>query len=316
MKERVSWVSIETKHLSIRQKCQLLSVNRSRIYYVSQKSDVDDTTLRNEITDIYQRHPFMGYKRITHMLKDMHYEVNHKRIYRLKKEMGLTTLYPKINLSKRRQKDSIFPYLLKENTPLHVHDCWMVDITYIKMKKGFVYLTALIDVVSRCIMGWNVSTTLETDSCLKALNMALKSGFKPKIIKSDQGCQFTSQDWVWTCVEHRIEISMDSVGRCLDNIFIERFWRTLKYEEVYLKTYDSVMEAKENLKRYIYWYNHERRHSSLNGDRPFHVMITENKTIGNENVENVHTFTHNFTPTTTTIKQLMNDMNYSSTFAA
>lgn len=316
MKERVSWVSIETKHLSIRQKCQLLSVNRSRIYYVSQKSDVDDTTLRNEITDIYQRHPFMGYKRITHMLKDMHYEVNHKRIYRLKKEMGLTTLYPKINLSKRRQKDSIFPYLLKENTPLHVHDCWMVDITYIKMKKGFVYLTALIDVVSRCIMGWNVSTTLETDSCLKALNMALKSGFKPKIINSDQGCQFTSQDWVWTCVEHRIEISMDSVGRCLDNIFIERFWRTLKYEEVYLKTYDSVMEAKENLKRYIYWYNHERRHSSLNGDRPFHVMITENKTIGNENVENVHTFTHNFTPTTTTIKQLMNDMNYSSTFAA
>jgi putative transposase len=309
-------VSIETKHLSIRQKCQLLSVNRSRIYYVSQKSDVDDTTLRNEITDIYQRHPFMGYKRITHMLKDMHYEVNHKRIYRLKKEMGLTTLYPKINLSKRRQKDSIFPYLLKENTPLHVHDCWMVDITYIKMKKGFVYLTALIDVVSRCIMGWNVSTTLETDSCLKALNMALKSGFKPKIINSDQGCQFTSQDWVWTCVEHRIEISMDSVGRCLDNIFIERFWRTLKYEEVYLKTYDSVMEAKENLKRYIYWYNHERRHSSLNGDRPFHVMITENKTIGNENVENVHTFTHNFTPTTTTIKQLMNDMNYSSTFAA
>ena len=316
MKERVSWVSIETKHLSIRQKCQLLSVNRSRIYYVSQKSDVDDTTLRNEITDIYQRHPFMGYKRITHMLKDMRYEVNHKRIYRLKKEMGLTTLYPKINLSKRRQKDSIFPYLLKENTPLHVHDCWMVDITYIKMKKGFVYLTALIDVVSRCIMGWNVSTTLETDSCLKALNMALKSGFKPKIINSDQGCQFTSQDWVWTCVEHRIEISMDSVGRCLDNIFIERFWRTLKYEEVYLKTYDSVMEAKENLKRYIYWYNYERRHSSLNGHRPFHVMITENKTIGNENVENVHTFTHNFTPTTTTIKQLMNDMNYSSTFAA
>lgn len=144
--------------------------------------------------------------------------------------MGLSAIYPKKNLSKRRLKDAVFPYLLRDYRPSKPHDAWAVDITYIKTSKGFAYLTAIIDIYSRHIMGWNLSATLDTQSSLDALEMALQTGYKQKILNSDQGCQFTSEAWVWTLVEHRIEISMDGKGRWADNVFIERFWRTLKYE--------------------------------------------------------------------------------------
>ena len=164
--------------------------------------------------------------------------------------MGLLTVYPKLNLSKRRQEDAVYPYLLREYPPIKPHDCWCVDITYIKISKGFVCLTALLDAVSRCVMGWSLSTSLDTESCLNALAMALKNGYVPRIINSDQGCQFTSFDWTYSLALLGIKISMDGKGRCLDNIPIERFWRTLKYEEVYLKTYDSVSDARELLGTY------------------------------------------------------------------
>jgi putative transposase len=235
----------------------------------------------------------------------MGYVVNHKRIYRLMKMMGLQAVYPKMNLSKRRQKDAVFPYLLKKHPPQNPHDCWNVDITYIKTEKGFVYLTALIDAASRCIMGWHLSNLLDTESCLRALENALKTGYKPQIINSDQGCQFTSESWVWALVEHRIEISMDGKGRWADNIQIERFWRTLKYEEVYLKSYESVQEARESIATYINWYNHERRHSGIEKKRPYDIMtgkVKLAKLCGN--VDNANALTHSPTnPTTKTIKQ-------------
>lgn len=319
--KRIELVKNGQDELSIRKRCELLSITRSHIYYNQKERAEDVTTLMNEIQELYAKRPFQGYKRITKDLQENGYKVNHKRIYRLMKFLGLQAIYPKKNLSKRRQKDAIFPYLLKKYPALKAHDVWSVDITYIKTSKGFAYLTAIIDIFSRCIMGWNLSPTLDTQSSLEALEMALKTGYKPKILNSDQGCQFTSDAWIWKLVEHKIEISMDGKGRWADNIYIERFWRTLKYEEVYLKTYDSMGEAKQALKAYIHWYNHHRRHTSLDNKRPYDVMIdcenvenantfSHSSTSCYKNVENTCVFTHNFvtlTETTTSLNSLFFD---------
>lgn len=272
MKERQAKVKAEHKQLSKRTVAQLLGVNISSCY-VKSKTKAKDTTLMNEIRDIYAMRPFQGYRRMTLDLKDLGYEINHKKVYRLMRLMGLQALYPKKNLSKRNHEHKVYPYLLNQHPPLKPHDVWCVDITYIKIAKGFVYLTALIDVVSRYVVGWHVSTSLETESCLQALEMAIKSSYKPKIINSDQGCQFTSQEWVYQIRLLGVNISMDGKGRALDNIPIERFWRTVKYEEVYLKTYESVEEAKQCLALYIDWYNHNRRHSGINNYKPYEVMV-------------------------------------------
>lgn len=277
MKTRRSWALNRTPRLSIRQKCEILGVNRSHLYYRPTGIDNHEVTLMNEIKDIYSKRPFQGYKRITDDLKDMGYGVNHKRIYRLMKTLGLEAVYPKKNLSKRRQKDTVFPYLLKEYPPVKPHDCWCIDITYIKLAEGFLYLTALIDVVSRCVIGWCLSPFLDTESCLNALEMGLNRGYRPRIMNSDQGCQFTSQEWLYAMSLLRIRVSMDGKGRCLDNVPIERFWRTLKYEEVYLRSYENVQEARENIARYIDWYNCIRRHSGLDKNRPYEVMVGEKK---------------------------------------
>jgi putative transposase len=273
MKERQIQVRQAHKQLSKRLRAKLLGVNLSSCYVKPKPSSQDTVTLMNEIRDIYAVRPFNGYRRIKWDLRDLGYNVNHKRVYRLMKLMGLQAVYPKKNLSKRCQSDAVYPYLLKDYPPLKPHDVWCVDITYIKIATGFIYLTALIDVVSRCVMGWNVSTCLDTESCLKALEMSIKSGFKPIIINSDQGCQFTSQEWAYNLSLLGIKISMDGKGRCLDNIPIERFWRTVKYEEVYFNTYETVKEARESLGKYIEWYNLYRRHSGINYQRPYEVMI-------------------------------------------
>ena len=276
MTERRRWVNKRPANMSLRSACAVLQVNRSQQYYQLIRSgdkDMNDVTLMNEIQDIYARRPFQGYKRIAQDLKDMGYVVNHKRIYRLMQRMGLQAVYPKKNLSKRRLEDAVHPYLLKKHPPRKVHDCWSVDITYIKTSRGHIYLTALIDVVSRYVMGWSLYTCLDTSGCLDALEMASQKGVTPKIINSDQGCQFTSQDWAYALSLLQIRISMDGKGRCLDTIPIERFWRTLKVEEVYLNTYETVLEAREAIGRYIEWYNHKRRHSGIDNYRPIEVMM-------------------------------------------
>jgi putative transposase len=262
--------------MSLRSACAVLGVNRSQQYYQPIRSadkDTNDITLMNEIQDIYAMRPFQGYKRITQDLKDSGYGINHKRVYRLMQMMGIQAVYPKKNLSKRRLEDSVYPHLLKQHPPQKVHDCWCVDITYIKTSRGYVYLTALIDVVSRYVVGWSLSTCLDTSGCLDALDMAYQKGFAPKIINSDQGCQFTSQEWAYSLSLLQIRISMNGKGRCLDNIPIERFWRTLKVEEVYLNTYETVAEAREAIGRYIEWYNHNRHHKGIDNHRPVEVLM-------------------------------------------
>ncbi len=273
MKERKAKIKIIKKKLSKRSCALMLGVNLSSVYYVPKAVPVDVVNMMNEIREIYAIRPFQGYRRITLDLKDSGYEVNHKKVYRLMREAGIQALYPKKNLSKRNHAHKVYPYLLKDNPPAKPNDVWCTDITYIRIANGFVYLVALIDVVSRCVMGFDVSTSLDTESCLNALEMAINKGYKPKIINSDQGCQFTSQEWAYALSLLQIKISMDGKGRCLDNIPIERFWRTIKYEEVYLQTYETVKEAKQSLAAYIDWYNHKRRHSGLSNSRPYEVMV-------------------------------------------
>ena len=272
MKERRALVANQDRRISKRRRASLLSVNLSTLYVKRKPVSAYEITLMNEIRDIYALRPFKGYRRICHDLQDNGHQVNYKRVLRLMRVMGLQAVYPKKNLSKRRQEDAVYAYLLRDFPPQKPHDCLSVDITYLKISTGFVYLTALIDVFSRHIMGWHLSSYLDTDSCLKALEMALKSDKIPQIINSDQGCQFTSKDWVNKLIAGGIKISMDGKGRCLDNIFIERFWRSLKYEEVYLKTYESVGEARLEIGKYIDWYNTKRRHKGLGYITPLQAM--------------------------------------------
>lgn len=268
---------VKNDHVALSKRCRakLLAVNLSSCYKKRKALSSETVTLMNEIRDIYAQRPFQGYRRITWVLKDRGYTVNHKKVYRLMGLLGLEAVYPKRNLSKRHQDHKVYPYLLKDHVPCQPHDAWCVDISFIKIAHGFVYLTALIDVVSRCVMGWHISTSLETDSCLRALEMSVATGYKPKIINSDQGCQFTSQEWLYQLTLLGVKISMDGKGRALDNVPIERFWRTIKYEEVYLNTYETVQEAKQNIGQYIEWYNQKRRHSGINNHRPYEVMVGE-----------------------------------------
>lgn len=274
MMERRKMAKAPHAPTSKRQRVRLLGVNMSSLYTQRNPCSDEAVTLMNELADLYAVHPFKGYRRLTWDLRDQGYIINTKRVLGLMRSMGLAAVYPKKNLSKRRHDHAVFPYLLKDHPPFEVHDGWCVDITYIKIAKGYVYLTALIDVVSRHVMGWCLSTHLDTSSCLEALDMALRTGYKPRIINSDQGCQFTSAAWVDALKEVGIAISMDGKGRCLDNVYIERFWRSIKYEEVYLKSYESVVEARKSLGDYIVWYNIKRRHQSLGYKRPHEVMMS------------------------------------------
>ncbi len=255
--------------LSIVKKSKLLKINRSTVYYKPCKKD--DIDLMNEIRDLYENRCFLGYRRITEMLKrKLQRSINRKKVLRLMQQMGLKAVYPKKMLSKSAEGHKIYPYLLRKRVPEKPDDCWGVDITYIRVCGGYAYLTALIDWSSRRIMGWNLSPFLETASCLDALNKGLQEG-QPRIVNSDQGCQFTSDAWVEALKKNNIEISMDGKGRCIDNIQIERFWRSLKYEEVYLKSYDSMKQARRNIGSYIQFYNQERPHQSLGYKTPDEV---------------------------------------------
>ena len=195
------------------------------------------------------------------------HSVNRKRIQRLMRLMGLEAIYPKGNMSKRRQDHKIYPYLLNDIQIDRPNMVWSTDITYIRIGAGFLYLTAVIDWYSRYVLSWNISNCLQSEFCVTAMEEALQHA-RPEIVNTDQGVQFTSKDFIDLLKENEIKISMDSKGRALDNIFVERLWRSLKYEEVYLKNYQSVQEAKISLKNYIHFYNYERPHQSLGYKTP------------------------------------------------
>jgi len=223
------------------------------------------------IDEIYTMKPFYGTRRMKCDLKTTYsIEVGRKRIRRLMRALGIKALYPEPRTTIPNREHPTYPYLLRNKKILAPNEVWSTDITYIRMKKGWIYLTAIIDWYSRYIVSWKISITLDTDFCTEALNESLLTG-KPEIFNTDQGSQYTSHAFTIILKENQIQISMDGKGRCLDNIFVERLWRTIKQEEVYIKAYDSVQDAYENLKAYIYFYNNERPHQSLGYKTPAQI---------------------------------------------
>jgi putative transposase len=253
--------------LSVVRQCQLLDVNRASYYYAPRGESAFNLLLMRLIDEQYTRTPFYGSPRMTAWLQKQGYAVNHKRIERLMEVMGLQAIYPKPNLSKPTLGHRIYPYLLRDVKIERVDQVWSCDITYIRMAHGFLYLMAVIDWFSRYVLSWSVSISLEVDFCLEALERALRRG-KPEIFNTDQGSQFTSDAFTGRLLTADIAISMDGRGRALDNIFIERLWRTVKYEEVYLKSYESVPEAIASLRAFLRFYNEERLHQSLGYSTP------------------------------------------------
>ena len=245
----------------------MLELARSTLYYKSQRDNSYDEILMQLIDREFTKHPFYGVRRITAWLRTQEHQVNHKRVSRLMKKMGLIAIYPKRNLSKNNTEFKKYPYLLRDLEITYTDQVWSTDITYIRLSKGFVYLTAVMDWFSRYVLSWKISTTLDTEFCLEALEESLKIS-KPNIFNSDQGVQFTSIAFTSRLEKSGIRISMDGRGRALDNVFVERLWRSLKQEEVYINEYSSVLEAKQSINEYFSFYNEERLHQSLNYQTP------------------------------------------------
>jgi putative transposase len=237
-----------------------------------------------EIYKLYMKYPFYGSRRLAINLPNEFQPVNVKRVGRLMKLMNIEAIYPKPNLSTPDLQHKIYPYLLRGVKIEKVNQVWSTDITYIPMEQGFLYLCAVVDWYSRYILSWEISNTLSIDFCIKALNDALKVGQKPEIFNTDQGSQFTSNDFTKILIDQEIQVSMDGKGRALDNIFIERFWRTIKYEDIYIKEYRDGKALFKGLLEYMQFYNYERKHQSLLNLTPNQVynqrlIVTKNSTI-------------------------------------
>ncbi len=246
----------------MRRQCELLGANRSGLYYEPVGESEENLLLMRLLDEQYTRTPFFGSRRMTEWLVAQGHEVNRKRVRRLMELMGIEAVYPKPKLSQPGEGHRLYPYLLGGVTVERVDQVWSTDITYIRMAQGFVYLVAILDWFSRFVVSWSLSLTMEIDFCLEALDRALRRG-QPEIFNSDQGAQFTSEKFTGRLEAKKIAVSMDGRGRCFDNIFVERLWRSVKYEEVYLKDYASVTEARASIAGYFQFYNHARPHQSL-----------------------------------------------------
>ncbi len=260
---------IEAAHpeLSIRHQCDLLGLNRSTYYYVPAMESPLNLALMRLIDEQYMRTPFYGWPRMTVYLHNQGYAVNHKRVQRLMHKMGIQALYPKPSLSKASHEHKIYPYLLRGLAITHPNQVWSTDITYIPMHNGFMYLVAVIDWFSRYVLAWQLSNTLDGAFCVATLQQALHRG-RPYIFNTDQGAQFTAVAFTSVLEKAAIQISMDGKGRALDNIFIERLWRSVKYEDIYLKRYETVPALFTGLTHYFTFYNQERPHQSLDYQTP------------------------------------------------
>ena len=256
--------------LSVNQQCELLGLARSSYYYEPQPDSDYNLELMRLIDEQYIRRPFYGSRRIREWLKEQGHSVCRDRVRRLMRLMGIEAIYSKPRLSIKNKEHRIYPYLLRNMEIDHANQVWAADITYIRLRRGFAYLVAIMDWYSRYVISWELSFTLETDFCLTALNRAL-TGKAPEFFNTDQGCQFTSEAFTGTLKDSGIQISMDGRGRTFDNIMIERLWRSVKYEEVYLKDYEGFIDAWKGLSAYFLFYNNERPHQSLGYKPPVEV---------------------------------------------
>jgi putative transposase len=256
--------------LSICRQCELLGLSRSSFYYEPATQAEEDLALMRLIDRPYTAQPVYGSRRMTAWLQAEGHAVNRKRVQRLMRLMGLEAVYPRPKLSAPGLGHKVFPYLLRGVTIERVDQVWSTDITYVPLANGFLYLAAVIDWFSRYVLAWRLSNTLDGSFCLEMLEEALGRG-RPEVFNTDQGVQFTAGAWTGRLLSAGVAVSMDGRGRCLDNVFVERLWRTVKYEDVYLRCYETVPELTEGLHRYFPFYNEERRHQSLGYRTPGQV---------------------------------------------
>lgn len=280
--------------MSIKRQCELLKVNRSSYYYQEVPVSEDDLVLMKLIDELYLKRPTLGSRSMVDRLKDKGHEVNRKRVQRLMRLMGIEAIYPKPKTSMANKQHKVYSYLLKDIRVERANQVWVTDITYIPMHRGYCYLVAIMDLYSRKILSWRLSNTMDTRFCIDALKEALRKYPKPEIFNTDQGSQFTSNDFTNILKAHDIQISMDGKGRWIDNVFIERFWRSLKYEEVYLRAYDDLRQAKKSIRDYITDYNQARRHTSLNRQTPNKVY---NQSMNEQRSKNSSPQIKSFEPT-------------------
>ena len=249
-------------------RCELLDVSRSSAYYRPEPVSEEDLALMRLIDEIHLQLPFYGSRRIRDELQERGHTVNRKRIQRLMRQMGLRALYPRQRTSQPGKGHKIYPYLLRDLSVEEANQVWATDICYIPMARGFMYLVAIMDWHSRRVLSWRVSNTLDTDFCIEALEEALQRFGAPGIFNTDQGSQFTSEAFTDVLRDHGVAISMDGKGRWVDNVFVERLWRSVKYEDVYLHAYETPAELRAGLTRYFTFYNTRRRHSALDRRTP------------------------------------------------
>ena len=267
MSERKAMVKAHSQ-LTVLRRCELFNVARSTTYYDAAPVSADDLLVMRLIDEIHLRLPFYGSRRICDELQDQGHTVNRKRVQRLMRNMGLHALYPKPRTTHPGKGHKIYPYLLKGLSIKHPNQVWSSDITYIPMAKGFMYLVAIMDWATRRVLSWRVSNTMDAEFCVEALKEALRRYGAPEIFNTDQGVQFTCEAFTGVLKDHKIAISMDAKARWVDNVFVERLWRSVKYEDVYLRAYESPAKLRAGLKRYFEFYNQRRRHSSLERRTP------------------------------------------------
>ena len=254
--------------LPILRQAQLLELSRSAVYYRPQPTSTADLALMRRIDELHLEHPFAGARMLRDLLHQDGYAVGRKHVATLMRRMGIEALYRKANTSRRHPEHRIYPYRLRGLTIDRPNQVWAMDITYLPMARGFVYLAVVLDWATRRILAWQLSNTLTADFCVEALDEAITRYGVPEIMNTDQGSQFTGSEFIGTLERHRIAISMDGTGCWRDNVFVERLWKTIKYEEVYLHAYDTVSAARESLTRYVSFYNARRPHAALDRQTP------------------------------------------------
>jgi putative transposase len=260
-------VDADHPELSVRRQCDLLGLSRSSLYYEPVPEAPDNLRLMRLIDEEYTAHPFLGSRRMTRWLMEQGEAVNRKRVQRLMRLMGLEAIYPKPKLSAAGRGHRIYPYLLRHVSIERPDQVWSTDITYVPLARGFMYLAAIIDWYSRYVLAWQLSNTLDSSFCLDMLEEALSRG-QPEVFNTDQGVQFTAAAWTSRLERAGVAVSMDGRGRCLDNVFVERLWRSVKYEDIYIHRYDGVPQLQQGLRRYFPYYNEERFHQSLDYRTP------------------------------------------------
>jgi putative transposase len=260
-----------THPLPVVRQCQLLGVARSTAYYQPTPVSAAELALMRRIDELHLQYPFAGARMLRDLLRQDGQAIGRRHVASLRRRMGITAVYRKPRLSFRHPAHTIYPYLLRDLTISRPNHVWAADITYLPMARGFGYLFAVLDWASRRVLAWRLSNTLTTDFCLDAVREAITQYGRPEIFNTDQGCQFTSLEFTGLLKDHGIQISMDGRGCWRDNVFVERLWRSLKYEEVYLRAYETVGDAQQGLARYLHFYNQLRPHRALDGRTPDRV---------------------------------------------